>query len=96
MDNSTLTTKGNGTPRFEVITGKRKITSATSMNQHVKRSVHRLVFNSELDIRSLRQVARLVGITGPRSEAKVLDVIRETVREALRPQPPSGGLRRVA
>lgn len=65
--------------------------SIVGVNQHVKKSVYRLVFESQLEITSLRQVARLTGLTGPRSEAKVLDAIRETVREAIKPTPPSPG-----
>lgn len=94
MGQNQLTTINSPLKRapFQVIEGKRKIatSSAVCINQHVKACVHRLVFNSELEISSLRQVARLVGITGPKSEAKVLDLIRETVREATRPLPPSG------
>jgi hypothetical protein len=75
---------------LQVVQGKRKTatSSAVCINQHVKKCIHRLVFHSDLEISSLRQVARLAGVTGPRSEAKVLDVIRETVREAMRPLPP--------
>jgi hypothetical protein len=89
----TRTNSSTTTPRLQVVAVKPKTVTSTTvgLNQHVKKSVHRLVFQSELDIRSLRQVARLVGITGPRSEAKVLDVIRETVREATRQTPPPSG-----
>lgn len=65
-----------------------RATSVVGLNQHVKKSVYRLVFKSELRISSLRQVAKLVGLSGPRSEAKVLDALREMVREAMRPPTP--------
>lgn len=76
-------------PALQVIDGKRKIVgSSVCINQYVKRCIHRLVFQSDLEISSLRQVAKLAGVTGPRSEAKILDVLRETVREAMhRPDP---------
>lgn len=79
----TATHVGNGRPSLHVVASQaKKVRRDTTigMNQHVKASIHRLVFNSELQITSLKQVARLVGITGPRSEAKVLDAIRETAR----------------
>jgi hypothetical protein len=95
QSNSQTNDSLNKTAKLQVVerTTKKVVRDSTiGMNQHVRASVCRLVFQSDLRISSLRQVAKLVGITGPRSEAKVLDVIRESVR----PTAPAATWRRAA
>lgn len=82
-------------PRLQVVesTRKNRANQSTAMNQYIKQSIHRVVFESELDVPTLRHVARMFAMP----EAKILDVLRETVRELkCRPLPPSGGARRAA
>jgi hypothetical protein len=82
------------TPRLQLIEGGRKTTrptSATAMNQHIRRSIFNVVFESELEIKRLQQVAMMFRLP----EAKVLDALRETMRERLFTPPPAS-VRRAA
>jgi hypothetical protein len=85
---------------LQVIQGGRnrsRLNSATAMNPGIRDSVIRLVFDSPLQIGSVRKAARLAGT----SEGKALDAIRNYVydlRIDAEPQPPKppGNLRRAA
>lgn len=91
-----MRTEPNKRPKLQLIEPTQKkvarVSSATCVNQHIKRAIHRVVFDSDLQPNTLLEVAWMFGITGPKPERKVLDILRETVREEMRrPIPPNGG-----
>jgi hypothetical protein len=83
--------RARSTRRMQVIEGGRnrsRLNSATAMNPGIRDSVIRLVFDSPLQIGSVRKAARLAGT----SEGKALDAIRDYVydlRIDASPEPPT-------
>jgi hypothetical protein len=67
---------------------KRKIASAScGVNQYKKQAIYRVVFESELEITSLRQVASIFEVP----ERKILAALREEQRARLLSTPPPPG-----
>jgi hypothetical protein len=97
QSNLAIVARGKEIPRPQVVgvpkQKRRPVSSSTCLNQHIKRSIYRVVFESDLEVETLLQVAWMFGITGPHPERKVLDILREGVREAKRQSnpPPTGG-----
>jgi hypothetical protein len=83
-------------PSLQLIRGARKTSrfsrSVVGMNHAVKCNVLKIMLESEFDITSLLQVARLAGIKGANGEPqrKVREILREAFYEKGGSQPPSG------
>jgi hypothetical protein len=83
----------NSIAPLQVIEGGKKTARAnasTAMNQHIRRSIYRVVLESDLDIRRLQQVVSMFRVP----EATVIAAMRETHRE--RQTPPPASVRRAA
>lgn len=78
----------NETALVQRIDRKRKMASAScGVNQYKKQAIYRVVFESELEITSLRQVASIFEVP----ERKVLAALREEQRARLLNTPPPPG-----
>lgn len=82
--------------RLQIVHDARKTSkfsrSVVGMNHAVKHSVIKIMLESEFDITSLLQVAKLAGITGKNGEPqrKVREILREAFYESQSgPTPPS-------
>jgi hypothetical protein len=84
------------TARLQVIDGGKKKTrygsGAMAMNQHIRHSIFRVVLDSELEIRDMRQVAAMFDVP----QWKIIDCLRHVVRDLKNTPPPSGPARRAA
>lgn len=82
--------------RLQVIEGGKKKAAtgpATAMNQHIKACVIRLAAHSDLNLTTLRQIARIAGTTEPQAFDILISYIRDLEFRTL---PPAGARRAAA